>query len=86
MGGGGKKAPSLICVAHIMKLETSSSPKDILESEKKNKKKLYTLHQGTETTSKAATSEFLSKIANRNKISNEDFTLCEEEIILDEII
>ena len=42
MGEGGKKAPSLICVAHIMKLETSSSPKDILKSEKKKQKK--TLH------------------------------------------
>ena len=30
--------------------------------------------------------EFLSKISNRKKISNEDFTLCEAETSLDEII
>ena len=39
-----------------------------------------------ETTSKAATVEFLSKISNRKKISNEDFTLCEAGTSLDEII
>ena len=39
-----------------------------------------------ETTTKAATTEFLSKISNRKKISNEDFTLCEVETSLDEII
>ena len=36
--------------------------------------------------SKAANTEFLSKIPNRKKISNEDFNLCEEETSLDEII
>ena len=32
-----------------------------------------------ETTSKHATTEFLSKIPNRNKISNKDFNLFEKE-------
>ena len=36
--------------------------------------------------SKAATTEFLSKIPNKKKISNEDFNLCEAEISLDKII
>ena len=36
--------------------------------------------------SKAATTEFLSKIPNKKKISNEDFNLCETETSLDEII
>ena len=39
-----------------------------------------------ETTSKAATTEFLSKIPNRKKISNEDFNLCKTETSLDEIM
>ena len=39
-----------------------------------------------ETTSKTATTEFLSKILNRQKISNEQFNLCEAKIPLDEII
>ena len=42
---------------------------------KKKPKKLYI----KETTSKAATIDFLSKIPDRRKISNEDFNLCEEE-------
>ena len=63
----------------------SSSPEDILKSAKKRKKKKEKLYT-KETTSKAATTEFLSKIPNRKKISNEDFNLCEEEISLDEII
>ena len=42
---------------------------------KKRKRKLYT----KETTSKAATTEFISKIPNRKKICNEDFNLCEGE-------
>ena len=37
-------------------------------------------------TSTVATTEFLSKILNRKKISNEYFNLCEAEISLDEII
>ena len=46
-----------------------------LKKKKKTKrKKLYT----KKTTSKAATTEFL-KIPNRKKISNEDFSLFEEE-------
>ena len=56
------------------KSKYSSTPKDILKSAKK-KEKLNT----KETTSKAATAEFLSKVPNRTKISNEDFNLCEEE-------
>ena len=43
--------------------------------QKKEKEKLYT----KKTTSKAATTEFLDKIPNRKKISNQDFNLCEEE-------
>ena len=34
-------------------------------------------------TSTAATNEFLSKIPNRKKISNEHFNICEAEISLD---
>ena len=34
----------------------------------------------------AATTEFVCKILNRKKISNEHFNLCEAEISLDEII
>ena len=37
----------------------------------------------TKQTSTAATTEFLSKILNRKKISNEHFNLCEAEIPLD---
>ena len=56
------------------KSKYSSGPKGIL---KPAKNKLW-------KTSKAT--EFLSKIPNRKKISNEDFNLCEAEISLDEII
>ena len=48
---------------------------------KKNYKKLY-----IKRTSAAATTEFVGKIPNRKKISNEHFNLCEAEISLDEII
>ena len=44
------------------------------KKKKTKRKKLYT----KKTTSKAATTEFL-KIPNRKKISNEDFSLFEEE-------
>ena len=66
------------------KSKYSNSPKDSLKSEKKKKKneKLYT----KETTSKAATTQFLSKIPNKKKTSNEDCNLCEAETSLDEII
>ena len=40
----------------------------------------------TKQTSTVANSEFLSKIPNRQKISNGHFNLCEAEISLDEII
>ena len=57
-----------------------SNPKDILKSAKKIMK-LY-----TNWTSTAATTEVVSKIPNRKKISNEHFNLCEAEISSDEII
>ena len=52
------------------KSKYSSNPKDILKSAKKNYEKLYTKH-----TSTAATTEFVCRIPNRKKISNEHF-LC----------
>ena len=55
---------------------------DILKSAKKYiYKKLY-----IKRTSTAATTEFVGKIPNRKKISNEHFNLCVAEISLDEII
>ena len=48
----------------------------------KNYEILYT----KKTTSKAATTEFLTKTLNRKKISNEQNNLCEAKIFLDEII
>ena len=62
------------------KWTNSSNPNDILKSAKKIMK-LY-----TKQTSTSATTEFLCKIPNRKKISNEHFDLCETEIPLDEII
>ena len=62
------------------KSKYSSNPKDILNL-KENYEKLY-----TKQTSTAATTEFVQKIPNRKKISNEHFNLCEAEISLDEII
>ena len=47
-------------------------------------RKFSNLH--TKWTSTAATTEFVCKIPNRKKISNEHFNLCEAEISLDEII
>ena len=64
------------------KSKYSSSPKDILKSVKKIYEKLYT----KETTSKTATTEFLRKIPDRKKISNEDFNLYEKETSLLEVI
>ena len=64
------------------KTKYSSNPKEILKSAKKSYERLYT----QETSSKAASTEFLSKVPNRNKRSNEQFTLCEAKISLDEII
>ena len=64
------------------KTKYSSNPKEILKSAKKSYERLYT----QETSSKAASTEFLSKVPNRNKRSNELFTLCEAKISLDEII
>ena len=62
------------------KSKNSSNPKDILKSAKKIMK-LY-----TKWTSAAATTEFVCKIANRKKISNEHFNLRETEISSDKII
>ena len=59
------------------KSKYSSNPKDIF----KNTKKICWL-----TTSKAATTEFFTKIPNRKKIFNEQFNLCETKVSLDEII
>ena len=50
----------------------------------KSAKKMMKLY--TKWTSTAATTEFVCKIPNRKKISNEHFNLCEAEISLDEII
>ena len=47
---------------------------------------LRTTTSDTKQTSTVATTEFLSGIPNRKKISNEHFNLCEAEISLDEII
>ena len=46
----------------------------------------WTTTSDTKQTSTVATTEFLSGIPNRKKISNEHFNLCEAEISLDEII
>ena len=62
------------------KSKYSSNPMNILKSAKKIMK-LY-----TKWTSTAATTEFVCKISNRKKMSNEDFNLCEAEISLDAII
>ena len=62
------------------KSKNSSNPKNILKSAKKIMK-LY-----TKWTSAAATTEFVCKIANRKKISNEHFNLFETEIFSDKII
>ena len=49
-------------------------------------RKIYETFYTKETTSKAAITEFLSKILNREKISNKQLNLCEAKIFLDEII
>ena len=64
------------------KSKYSSNPKDTLKSARTIYEKLYT----KETTSKAPTTEFLSKIPNRKKISNEKFNLREAKISLDEML
>ena len=61
------------------KSKYSSNLKNILKSAKKVMK-LY-----TNWTSTAATTEFVCKLPNKKKISNEHFNLCEAEISLDEI-
>ena len=64
------------------KSKYSRNCNNILKYAKKIYEKLYT----KEITSKAATTEFLSKIPNRRKISNEQSTLCEAKLYLDQII
>ena len=62
------------------KSKYSSNSKEILQICKKIMK-LY-----TKWTSEAATAEFVRKIPNKKKVSNEQFNLCEAEISFDEII
>ena len=51
-----------------------------------NLQKFYETFYTKETTSKVATTEFLSKIPTRKKISNKQFSLCEAKISLDDIV
>ena len=60
------------------KSKYSSSPITFLNLQKNMK--LY-----SKCTSTAATTEFVWKIPNRKKISNEQFNICEAEISLEEI-
>ena len=64
------------------KSKYSGNPKDI----SKSANKFYEKRCTKERTSKAATAEFLSKIPNIKKKSNEQFNLCEAKISLAEII
>ena len=63
------------------KSKYSSNPEDIFKCAKKVYEKLC----NKETTSKAATTKFLSKISNRKKKSIEQFNLWEAKICLYEI-
>ena len=56
----------------------------ILRTFLKSEEKIMKLY--TKWTSKAAATEFVCKIPDRKKISNEHFNLCEAEISSDEII
>ena len=51
-----------------------------------NRQKIYEKYYTKETTSKLATTEFISKIPNKKKIANEQFNLCDAKISLDETI
>ena len=51
-----------------------------------NRQKIYEKYYTKETTSKPATTEFISKIPNKKKIANEQFNLCDAKISLDETI
>ena len=64
------------------KLKYSRNPKEILKCAKNVYETLYI----KETTSKAATTEFLAKISDRRKIFNEQFIFCEGKIYLGKII
>ena len=68
--------------ANDKKSKYFSNLKDIFKSENLFYERLYT----NSTTSKAATTTFLSKMFNTQKISNEKFNLCEAKISSDEII
>ena len=60
----------------------SSNPKYVLKSLKYFYETLYT----KETNPKAATTKCLAKIPNREEILNEQFSLCEIKMSLDQII
>ena len=64
------------------KSKYSFNSEDIFKYSEKIYEKLYT----KKTTSKAATTNFFSKICNRRKIYNEQFKLCEAELSLGEIM
>ena len=64
------------------KSKYSSNPKYIFNLQKKVYERLYT----KETTSKAATTNFFSKVPKRKKISNDRFNLYKAKISLNEII
>lgn len=61
------------------KSKHSSNPKYV----SKSSKYFYETHYTKETNSKAATTECLAKIPNREKILNEQFSLCERKMPLD---
>ena len=67
--------------ANDNKSKYSKNCKIILKSSKKIYENLYT----KQITSKAATTEFLSKIPSRKKISSEQSNLCEAKLYLDQI-
>ena len=77
-----KSIPELY--THDNNSKYSSNPKGISKLQKK--KRNYQNFYIKETTSKAATTKFISKIRNRKKISNDQFNLCEVKISLGEII
>ena len=64
----------------IINQKHSSNRTDIFKSARNFYEKLKT----KKTTSKATTTEFLSKILIRNKTSNEQFHHCEAKLSLDE--
>ena len=67
------------CLNHILIKINQNNPTDILKSAKNLYEKIYT----KEATSKAATTEFLRKVPNWKKESNEQFNFYEPKISLD---